>query len=193
MQFILNGPTAPDGKPYTGDDIVDPGAGLLPDAPAPGGAGPAELAPGDLAALHQVRYPAPSCTPAIPACVPTCAAPRWPAMQRTNDRPRRIGARRDRRIGISALALAFDSPSAVDEPLFLGAQVAARERALNFAGVHAMWSEVDQYCAAHNLKSTRGMEAARRDFDNVIKALYTIQLKAPAYRLLTAPILFYHG
>jgi tetratricopeptide (TPR) repeat protein len=184
VRFVLYGPNGPDGKPNTADDIPDPFAGLLPDAPAPGDGGLAGPGAAELAALRQVRDAA-RLYGGDPRLPPDLRRAALMALQKANDALDGWGEQGQKDWYLQ-LALAFDDP-AVDEPLFLGAQAAARERALNFGGVVSMWNGVDAYCAGHNLKPTRGMEGARHDFENVIKWMNSLHFKPPSYTLIKAP------
>jgi tetratricopeptide (TPR) repeat protein len=184
VRFVIFGPNGPDGKPNTPDDIPDPFAGLLPGAPAPGNGGLAGLGAAELTALRQVGDAA-RLYGGDARLRPDLRRAALLALQKTNTALDDWGEKGQKDWYLE-LALAFDDPG-VDEASFIGAQSAARDRSPHFGGVHAMWNDVDAYCAAHNPKSSRGMESARHDFNNVLKAMNAVQCKAPAYKLLKAP------
>jgi hypothetical protein len=184
MAFVIYGPNGPDEKPNTADDIADPFAGLLPAAPPPNTGGLANPSADDLAALHKVSD-AMELYAGDRSLRPDFRRPAAAALERTTDA---LDGWTDERKQWYLQVARLSGGEAMDDVLYTGAEAAARNRALHFGGVLAMWAQVDQSSNGNALN--HGIMRARTQFDGICAALQKMQAAEPAPRLLKKPAIF---
>jgi tetratricopeptide (TPR) repeat protein len=186
LQFLSFGPDGPDGKPKTADDIPDPFAPLLSAPPAPDEGGLAGIDAGDLDALRKLRDAA-ALYVADPFLRIELRRTALPAMERANDTLDAWTANREE--WFLDIARRAGGPY-LDMFLYQGAQMAARDRALDFGGARAFWARIDADCAARGVKPPQGMIAARSQLQGVWAALDKIKIQQPAFKMLQKPAAF---
>ena len=192
MQFVIYGPSGPDGKPGTADDLADPFAAWLPNVPPAGEGGVAGLTPDDLAKLKKIRDAAQlyAGDPLLPSdgVRRTAVA----ALQRVNIALDGWGAPGQKdwylRIG---LGLGCPPPDEYTANAYLaGAAYAARGRSLNYGEVTALWDEIDADCKASGVPLPKHLEEVHRQFKNFPEGLAKIQFPAPSPGQLKTPATF---
>jgi tetratricopeptide (TPR) repeat protein len=192
MQFVIYGPNGPDAKPGTADDLPDPFALWLTNVPPPGEGGMANLPADDLANLKKVRAAAALYTgdPLLPSDGVRRTA--VSALQRTLIALDGWGApgQKDWYVRL-ALGLGCPPPDEYTANTYLsGAAYAARGRGLNYAGLTALWTEIDADCKAAGLALPKHIDDVHRQFDGYTTGLARIQFPAPAPGVLKVPAAF---
>jgi tetratricopeptide (TPR) repeat protein len=192
LQFVMYGPSGPDGKPGTADDIVDPFAAYLSPAPKAGQGGlsgidPAALPPlqqvydaarlyaGDALLFDEIRHPA-----LVALARATSALDGWGA-------PGQKDWYLDLALGRNGLPRPKPSTASL---LVTGAEWAARGRDYHLGGIDAVWQAIDADAAAQNQPTDKPVEVVHNQFLKLRAGLGKVSFPTILLRPLTAPATF---
>ena len=191
MQYVIYGPDGADGKTGTPDDLSDPFAKFL-NTPPPGQGGGSGISPEDMATLKKIGDAA-----ALYAGDPilTSDGPRRSALAallRTNDALDAWGAEGQKDWFLRlALGLGCPPPDEYTAVTYLrGAAFAARSRNLNYAGVRALWPEIDADCKKYSVPLPKHLVDIHTEFDRYPAGLLQVQFPKITFNLLKTPAAF---
>jgi len=184
--FLISGPGGPDGQSGTADDLQDPFVGF-PAPPPAGQGGLAEIPPAELEALRKVHAAA-SLYAGDYRMRPEIRRDALNAMQHSNDALDNWGAPEQKDWYLQQ-ALG-PGAAGIDDSLIIGAQAAAKGRALHFAGAVKLWKQVTDDLAARGLPASKGIDRARKQFESLSNALGKIRTRTPGFKPLVRPAIF---
>lgn len=186
IDFLLSGPGGPDGQSGTPDDLKDPFVGF-PAPPPSGQGGLAGIPPAEIEALRNVHAAA-SLYAGDDRMRPEVRRDALNAMQRSNDALDNWGAPEQEDWYLQQAL----SPNAagVEDGLIIGAQAAAKGRALHFGEVVKLWKQINDETAAKGLTPSKGVERARKQFESLSSALGKIRSRRTGTKPLTRPATF---
>jgi hypothetical protein len=182
IQFVIFGPSGPDGKPNTPDDLADPFAQWLPTPPPPPGEGGlAGLSADDLDALRKVRTACQLYAP-DPWVHENLRYHSFLVLPRVETALDNWGAPGQKDWYLDR---AFESGA----PDYLRSYVlaAARGRALHFGGIYPVLNEIDARLPGKDPKVANEMAKARTQFAAMCAELNRLHTKPPALNPLTRP------
>ena len=186
FEFVISGPAGPDGQLGTPDDLKDPFAGFAAPPPA-GQGGLAGDPPAQLDALRKI-HDAAVLYAGDSRMRPEVRRDALNAMQRANDALDNWGATGPKDWYFQ-LALSPEGAGAEDS-LLIGAQSAAKGRALHLGGALALWKQFDDSCNAKGLTTTKSMDRARKQFDTLCTSLRKIRPRKTSFKPLARPATF---
>jgi tetratricopeptide (TPR) repeat protein len=191
MQFVINGPAGADGKTGTADDVPDPFAAYIT-AVVPGEGGLSGLPPGDIADLKKVRDAAAlyAFDPILPSDLVRRSG--LSALLRCNDALDDWGVPGQKetflRVG---LGLGCPPPDEYTAVTYLrGAGFAARGRNLNYAGVRALWGEIEADCKSYGVPLPKHLSEVHSEFDRYPAGLAQVQFPKVTFNPLKNPATF---
>ncbi len=186
IDFLLSGPGGPDGKSGTPDDLKDPFAGF----PAPPPAGQGGLAGNPAAEIEALRKvnSAASLYAGDYRMRPEMRREALQAVQRSNDALDNWGAPGQTDWYLQQLP--GPAGAGAEDGLIIGAQAAAKGRALHFGGAVELWEKIDGQIASGSLTATKGFERTKKQFESVSNVLRKIRPRKPGFKPLTKPATF---
>jgi hypothetical protein len=186
IEFVVSGPAGPDGQPGTPDDLKDPFAGF-PAPPPRGQGGLSGDSPAELDALRKIQDAA-VLYAGDPRMRPEVRRDALNAMQRANDASDNWGAS-GQKVWYLQLALSPEGAGS-EEVLLIGAQAAAKGRALNLGGAVALWKQIADQATTSGLPPTKGIDRARKQFDSLCTILRKNHPRKPGFKPLARPATF---
>ena len=191
MQFVIYGPAGADGKTGTADDVPDPFTTYLTAVP-PGEGGVSGLSPADIADLKKVRDAAAlyAFDPILPSDLVRRSG--LSALLRCNDALDGWGVPGQKEMFLRVgLGLGCPPPDEYTAVTYLrGAGFAARGRNLNYAGVRALWGEIEADCKSFGVPLPKHLSDVHSEFDRYPAGLTQVQFPKVTFNPLKTPATF---